>query len=136
MPTRRQEKVAQLVKEVVSEAIQRHLSDPRIQGLISVTEVDVSPNMRVADVYLSILSDKQADVNKTFEAIKAAHGKIKTLLAHSLSSKFCPNLEFHIDEKFKKTMDTIRVIEEIERERREKQANEQDAEEGEDFSNE
>ena len=135
MPSRRQEKLARLIREVVSEAVLRRLSDPRIQGLVSVTKVDVSPNMREADVYLSILCDKQADVNKTFEAIKSAHGKIQSLLAHDLASKFCPSLRFHIDENFRKTMETLRLIDEISREAKERQNDTQDNEEDEDFSN-
>ncbi|MHC4355618.1 MAG: ribosome-binding factor A [Planctomycetota bacterium] len=60
MPTRRQEKVARVVKEAVSDAIANHLSDPRIEGLVSVTEVDVAPDMRTADVYVSILGKNEA----------------------------------------------------------------------------
>jgi ribosome-binding factor A len=56
MATRRQEKVARVVKEVVSDAIANHLNDPRIEGFVSVTRVDMSADLRSADVYLSIFS--------------------------------------------------------------------------------
>ncbi len=60
MPTRRQEKVARLVKESVSDTITNHLGDPRITGFISVTRVEMAPDLRSGDVYLSIFGEDQA----------------------------------------------------------------------------
>jgi ribosome-binding factor A len=51
MATRRQEKVARLVKEAVSDAIAHHLNDPRIEGFVSVTRVDMAADLRNADVW-------------------------------------------------------------------------------------
>lgn len=112
MATRRQEKVARIIKEAVSNAIAHHLSDPRIEGLVSVTNVDVAPNMRKADVYLSILGSNEAGQNKTFAAIEHARSRIQSLLASELTTKFCPVLHFYIDEKFKKTLEIMRLIDE------------------------
>jgi len=110
MPTRRQEKVARIVKEAVSDAIVNHLNDPRIEGLVSVTRVDMSPDLRRADVYLSILGRDEAAQNKTFAAISHARPRIQSLLAGRLQSKFCPVLRLCRDEKFKKTLETMKLI--------------------------
>ncbi len=116
MPTRRQEKVARVVKEAVSDAIANHLSDPRIEGLVSVTEVDVAPDMRTADVYVSILGKNEASQNKTFAAIEHARSRVQSLLASRLQSKFCPVLHLYRDEKFKKTLETFRLIDQAAKE--------------------
>lgn len=110
MTTRRQEKVARVIKEAVSEAIARHLSDPRIDGFVSVTRVELTPDLRNANVYLSIFGKDQASQNKTFAAIEHARSRIQTLVAGWLKSKFCPILHFYTDEKFKKTLETIELI--------------------------
>ena len=117
MPSRRQEKVSRIVKEVVSGAIANQLSDPRIVSLVTVTRVEMAPDLRAADVYLSIFeeteskgSKAQADRNKTFNAINHAKSRIQSLVADRIESKFCPVLRFHTDEKFKKTMETMRLI--------------------------
>ena len=110
MPTRRQEKVARIVKEAVSDAIVNHLNDPRIEGLVSVTRVDMSPDLRRADVYLSIFGRDEAAQNKTFAAISHARPRIQSLLAGRLHSKFCPVLRLCRDEKFKKTLETMKLI--------------------------
>ena len=111
MVTRRQEKVARVVKEAVSEAILSHLSDPRIEGFVSVTRVEMSPNLRSAEIYLSIFGGNQTAQKKTFIAIEHARTKIQSFLGDRIKSKFCPILYFHLDEKFKKTMETMRLIE-------------------------
>jgi len=112
MATRRQEKVARIVREAVSDAISNHLSDPRIEGLVSVTRVDMAADLRSADVYISILSKDEAAQNKTFAAIEHAKSRIQSLLASRVQSKFCPVLRFHKDDKFKKTLETMKLIDE------------------------
>jgi len=110
MATRRQEKVARVVKEAVSDAIAHHLNDPRIEGFVSVTRVDMAADLRSADVYVSVFGKDQAAQNKTFSAIAHAKSRIQSLLAGRLHSKFCPVLRFYKDEKFKQTLETMRLI--------------------------
>ena len=117
MPTRRQEKVARVVKEVVSDAIANHLGDPRITGIITVTKVEMGPSLRSAEVYLSILADSDGDKKKTFRAIQHAARHIQSLLGASLDCKFCPILHFNRDEQFQKTLETMRLIDEVANER-------------------
>jgi len=118
MPTRRQEKVARLVKEVVSEAILSHLSDPRITGLVTVTRVAVTPDLRNADVYLSVFGTSDSEKERTFEAITHARARIQSLLAAAIQSKFCPTLRFHKDEQFQKMLETMRLIDQVASEHR------------------
>ncbi len=110
MPTRRQEKVARVVKEVVSDAIANHLSDPRITGLVSVTRVEMSPDLRSAEVYLSVLAEADNAKNMNFVAIDHARKRIQSLLGAALESKFCPVLRFHRDVQFEKTLEIMRLI--------------------------
>lgn len=117
MPTRRQEKVARVVKEAVSDAIANHLGDPRITGFVSVTRVTLAPDLRNADVYLSIFAASDSAKNRTFEAIMHARVRIQSLLAAALESKFCPVLHFYRDEQFQKTLETMRLIDEVASER-------------------
>lgn len=119
MPTRRQEKVARLVREVVSDAIVSHLSDPRIMGIVSVTRVAVTADIRNADVYLSVFGTSDSEKNRTFEAITHARARIQSLLAAAMHCKFCPVLRFHKDEQFQKMLETMRLIDQVASEHRE-----------------
>jgi ribosome-binding factor A len=125
MPTRRQEKVARIVKEAVSDAIHNHLGDPRITGLVSVTRVEMSPDMRNAGVYLSILGSDEAEQKKTFIAITHAKSRIQSVVADYLSGKFCPVLHIYFDDRLKKTMETLKIIEQASKEFRDKDLPEQ-----------
>lgn len=110
MPTRRQEKVARLVKEAVSDAIANRLSDPRIEGLVSVTRVEMTPDLRRASVYVSILGTSEAAQSKTYAAITHARSRIQAMLARRLQMRFCPILRLYRDDKFKKTLETLKLI--------------------------
>ncbi|MFB0555075.1 MAG: 30S ribosome-binding factor RbfA [Phycisphaerae bacterium] len=131
MATRRQEKVARVVKEGVSDAIAHHLSDPRIEGFVSVTRVEMAADLRNADVYVSIFGKDESSQNKTFAAITHAKSRIQSLVAGKLQSKFCPVLHFYSDEKFKKTLETMKLIDqavsELEKEDAEEDLNDEEA---------
>jgi ribosome-binding factor A len=120
MPTRRQEKMARAVKEAVCDAVANRLSDPRIEGFISVTRVDMTPDLRNADVYLSIFGSSDTAQNKTFAAITHAKNRIQALLAGRLQSRFCPVLRFFKDEDFKKTLETMKLIDQAVKELKKK----------------
>jgi ribosome-binding factor A len=116
MPSIRQEKMARVVKEVVSDAVANHLNDPRIEGFISVMEVHLPPDLRIADVYLSIFGKDEKIAHRTFTAIEHAAPRIQSLLAHRLESRYCPTLHFHKSEKLKKTIETMKIIDEAAKE--------------------
>ena len=114
--------MARIVKEVVSDAVINHLSDPRITGFVSVTKVEMAPDLRSAEVYLSILAETESAKNKTFAGMTHASKRIQSLLGRVLESKFCPVLYFHRDEHFQKTLETMRLIDEVAHEYRDREA--------------
>ncbi len=129
MPTRRQEKVARVIREVVSDVIAHHLSDPRITGFVSVTRVEVMADLRSADVYLSIFASDESNESakdRTFAAITHARTRIQSFLAEALDSKFCPVLRFHEDEQFRKTLEVMKLIDQVANERQNKDTDPQE----------
>ncbi len=125
-PSRRQEKVARVIRESVSDTISNRLGDPRIQGIVSVTEVDVSPDLRNADVSLSIMAADEKQIKKTLIAIQHASKHIQARLGKKMTSKFCPRLHFQADTKFKKTLETLKLIEEARKEFKDRPEDEQE----------
>jgi len=116
MASRRQQKIARVIRESVSFTILNRLSDPRITGLVSVTEVDVAPDMKNATVYLSILAPDQGKQEATFNAITHAIGPIQAQLGRDLTGRFCPHLHFTRDDKMRKTLETLRLIDQAQQE--------------------
>ena len=110
MPTRRQEKVSRTIRNTVSEVIQNELSDPRVQGLVSITRVDTSPDLRNARVYLSMLGVGEKQQELSLQGIRHARGYIQSRLASRLTMKSCPTLSFFLDDSLKKGFEITQLI--------------------------
>jgi ribosome-binding factor A len=92
---KRLERVNQLVKEELSRVLQRELKDPRL-GFVTVTEVDVSPDLRVAKVYVSVLGS-EAQWVASFKALESARGFMWNWLRRHLDLRVTPELLFRPD---------------------------------------
>ena len=117
MATRRIEKVSRAIRSAVSEAIQLRLSDPRIQGLISVTRVEPSPDLRTARIYLSVVGVDEKQQELSLQGIRHAHGYIQSYLAERLTMKVCPSLQFELDTSLKKVFEITQILDELAAER-------------------
>ena len=104
--------MARVVAEAVSDIINNHLQDPRIEGLISVTEVKMTPDLKNAHVSLSVIGAVGIE-KKTFSAIEHAAGYIQALLGQRVTSKFCPHLSFYIDDRLKRASETMKLINDV-----------------------
>jgi ribosome-binding factor A len=94
LPYKRSQRVGDLIREEVAEIIMYRLKDPRI-GFVTVTGVDMSPDMKNARVYVSIL--KEEDRELTLEILNSSKSFIRSLLSKRLSMKFIPTVEFRFD---------------------------------------
>ncbi len=100
--SRRNRRVANLIRQVVSETLVTEIADPRV-GIVTVTEVDLAPDFRYADVGVSVLGDERQQ-KACLRAIRHAHGHLQEQVANALVMKFCPVLRFHLDESVKKSV--------------------------------
>ncbi len=74
------------------------LKDPRICGMISVTRVDVTRDLRHAKVYVSVYHQDQAAAKKCFNAIEAAGGYIRREVGSRILIRYTPQLHFVMDD--------------------------------------
>ena len=117
--SRRLEKISRTIRDVVSDAIQNQLSDPRIKGLVSVTHIDLAADMSLAKVYLSIIGTDSNNQQLSCKAISNASGFIRTKLASVLTTRNCPALEFHLDDSLKKGFEITQLLDKLAAERNE-----------------
>lgn len=96
---RRQSRVGDLIREKIAELIIDGIKDPQVKGLITVTRVETTPDLKWAYVYVSILSEG-VERRKTLGGLKRATGFIKGCLGHDLGLRFTPDIEFKLDESF------------------------------------
>ena len=92
----RTEKVASLIKELMSEIIQRNFRMEEF-GLVTVTEVRMSMDLKIAKIYVSVFGD--ADKKKKLLAhLEVEKKAIRSELGYNLSLKFTPAISFYLDE--------------------------------------
>ena len=94
LPYKRSQRVGDLIREEVADIIMYRLKDPRI-GFVTVTGVDLSPDMKNARVYVSVL--KAEDRELTLEILNSSKSFVRSLLSKRLRMKFIPSVEFRFD---------------------------------------
>jgi len=95
MQPKRLERVNQLIKEEISQVLQRELKDPRL-GFVTVTDVEVSKDLRTAKVYVSVFGT-EAEWRASLAALESAKGFIRNWLRQHLTLRIIPMLAFRPD---------------------------------------
>ena len=83
-------------KKEMSSIISYDLKEPKVKGLVSVTRVKVTPDLRYAKVWVSILNAKNTE--ETLEGLKKSAGFIRAELAKRINLRYTPELSFVIDD--------------------------------------
>jgi len=112
------ERVNNLIRREISELIQRQVKDPRLDAFVTVTEVDTSPDLKYAKVFVSCISGKQEE-QKTLKVLNAAAGFLRTELAKNLRLRRIPELSFHWDDSIEQGDRILRLIDQVSSEQEE-----------------
>lgn len=112
-PSRRTEQVADQVRIAVGEMLLHRLHDPRI-GFTTITAAKMSPDLRVARIYYSVLGDTAAR-KRTLEGLQAATGFIRRELGHQLRLRVTPEIVFEYDESVEYGAHIEEVLQQIHR---------------------
>jgi ribosome-binding factor A len=126
MSSRRVLKAAEAIREVVGMAILADLKDPRIEN-VTVTKVQVSPDMRQAKVYVSVMGS-EATQNLCLHGLQSAAGYLQTKIAKRIDTRYTPRITFELDMGVKKSIAIARLLEDVLPEQSEQPA---DADQGE-----
>jgi ribosome-binding factor A len=89
-------RVNETIREILGDAIATELKDPRI-GFVTVTEVDTSPDLRSARVYVSVLGNED-ERERSLEGLRSSHGVLQGKIASAMRIKRTPTLTFEYDE--------------------------------------
>lgn len=106
--SRRTEQLSSEIHKAVQAAIDRGLQDPRISGLITVTGVRITPDLKIAFVQVSILpADRQ---KLTMHGLESAARHLRREVGNKLSVRQMPELVFKLDESLKKQVEVLGAI--------------------------
>lgn len=111
MNSRRLLKAAEAIREVVSMAILVDLTDPRIAD-VTVTYVEVAPDMRLARVHVSIMGDETKQ-NLCLRGLESASGFLQNKVGNRIDTRYTPKLKFVIDQGVKHSLAVARILNEV-----------------------
>ncbi|MHB9035356.1 MAG: 30S ribosome-binding factor RbfA [Armatimonadota bacterium] len=107
----RQEKIQGLIKVEVSEILQREFKDPRL-GFITVIDVEVSPDLRHARIFVSVMGSEEERKANMAVLNKARHF-VRQALGKRMHMKTLPEIEFRLDTSADKSIKIFELLEEI-----------------------
>jgi ribosome-binding factor A len=111
MTSRRTQKAAEAVREVVGMAILADLKDPRIRD-VTVTYVEVSPDMRQAKVHVSVMGDETKQ-QLSLRGLQNAAGFLQTKVAKRIDTRYTPRLVFVLDLGVKHSIEISRILQDV-----------------------
>ena len=117
MSSRRVQKAAQAIREVVSMAILAELQDPRIQN-VTVTYVEVSADMRLAKVHVSVMGS-EAQQRRSLQGLQHAAGFLQAKIAKRIDTRYTPKLKFMLDQGVKRSIEIEKILNDVLPERQE-----------------
>jgi ribosome-binding factor A len=109
MGTARMRRVNESIREILADAIATELKDPRI-GFVTVTDVDTSPDLRAARVYVSVLGDEQQRED-SLAGLRSSHGVLQSKIAGGMRMKRTPTLTFEYDDTVERGDRISRLLE-------------------------
>jgi len=101
-----------MIRNTLGQLLLSKLADPRVDpARTSITHVEVHEDMLTATVFISVIGS-EADQRKAITALNGAAGHFQEMLGRQITLRNTPILKFKLDEKFKKTLHTLELIQE------------------------
>jgi ribosome-binding factor A len=110
----RTEKVASMVKEEVGTIFQRNFPMEEY-GFITVTDVQMSPDLKIAKIYVSIFGDETRK-KKSLALLESQKAFVRSTLGHQIRIKFTPDIFFYLDETIDRAMSLENIFKQIHKE--------------------
>jgi len=99
------------LKKEISQIISYELKNPEATGLISITKVKITPDLKYAKVYVSLLNSKNEE--KTMQTIQKSSGFIRSLIAKRINLRITPELIFEKDDSMEYGMKIDSILKDL-----------------------
>ena len=111
MPSNRIGRINEEIQRELS-ALLRTVKDPRVHGLVSITAVETTSDLRYAKIFVSVLD--KSDGKEVVKGLKSAAGYLRRELGQALQLRYTPELQFVQDDSMDKGAHILKVLREIE----------------------
>jgi len=110
--TRRIERVNNLIRQEISELLQRQVKDPRLGNFVAITDVSTSPDLKYAKIFVSHIGS-ESEKKETMSVLVAASGFLRKEMAGRLKLRRIPELSFQWDDSIERGSHLLELIEQV-----------------------
>ena len=110
--SRRTDRINELLRQEISQLLARQIKDPRLRGVISITEVQTSADLRNARVLLSVMGDEETK-RSALDGIQSAATFLRRELRDRISLRYTPFLKFSLDESLEQADQVLQLMDHI-----------------------
>lgn len=111
MKSQRAVRLAELIKNEVSAILLRDIKDPRV-GFVSITDVEVSQDLKYVRIFVSILGDESSK-RDTMKALDRASGFVRSELAKRIQLRYAPEISFKSDNSIERGARIFKILNDI-----------------------
>ena len=125
MSNNRINRISEEIKRVVSKLLIHGIKDPRINSMTSVTKVDVTNDLRYANIFISVLGDDK-EKEETLKGLRSAKGYIRSTIGKEVDLRHVPEPVFKLDESIEISINMAKLIDEVAERDKQKRDNSDD----------
>lgn len=112
MAKHRIERISEEVKKEISDIIRTEIKDPRVAAMCSVIDAEVTPDLRYAKVFISILGNEEEKAS-TLKGLNSASGFIRKELGARMDMRYTPEITFTIDQSIEHGAHILKILNDI-----------------------
>ncbi|MHB9131989.1 MAG: 30S ribosome-binding factor RbfA [Armatimonadota bacterium] len=112
MASTRKQKMVRVLRDELSRIIREEMNDPRL-GLVSITDIELTPDLRVAQIYFSVYGTPE-EQQESMAALDRASRFLRGELSRQLDMRHTPELHFHLDRSLERGAHVFELISKLE----------------------
>lgn len=116
--SRRTDRINGVLRQEISQLLSRQIKDPRLRGVVSITQVETASDLRSAQVYVSVMGDQETK-RLALEGIQSAATFLRRELRDRLTLRYTPFLKFSLDESLERADQVLHLMDRIREDPRE-----------------
>ena len=110
--SRRTDRLNEVFKREISKLLEREVNDPRLSNFISLTRVEISPDLRNAKVFVSVLGEENSKL-EVIEGFNDASNFLRRKLSASIRLRIIPHLSFYYDDSIEQGAKVLKVLDQV-----------------------
>ncbi len=112
----RKQRLAAIEKEVlrvISKALLEDVKNPKVKGMVSLTKVRITEDLKFADLYFTIYEDKQGKKEKIVEGLNEIKGYFRKRVSEDLALRFVPEMRIKIDDSIEYAVKISKLLDDL-----------------------